>query len=185
MEFNSEDNWYFPSRGGRFLARYAYITDNLAKINGRLGISDVSASWRKSFSLSERFTLESLLYGRLLFGTEVPHIYGNIIGGNNFGHYVELQMPFAGLGHVEYAERNFVGLQLQARQRLGKSHYFCFSSAVAQHAPEVKQLLKTGTLIGGQLAYYYNSIFGPLGASLGYSNISKTPYFYINLGYEF
>ena len=185
LEFNSEDNWYFPSRGGRFVARYAYITDNLAKINGRLGISDVSASWRKSFPLSERFTLESLLYGRLLFGAEIPHIYGNIIGGNTFGHYVEQQMPFAGLGHVEYAERDFVGLQLQARQRLGKSHYFCFLSAVAQHAPEVKQLMKTKTLIGGQLAYYYNSIFGPLGASLGYSNISKTPYFYINLGYEF
>ena len=63
--------------------------------------------------------------------------------------------------------------------------FFIFLSAVAQHAPEVKQLMKTKTLIGGQLAYYYNSIFGPLGASLGYSNISKTPYFYINLGYEF
>ncbi|MBQ8154971.1 MAG: hypothetical protein IJ082_01410 [Prevotella sp.] len=45
--------------------------------------------------------------------------------------------------------------------------------------------MKTKTLIGGQLAYYYNSIFGPLGASLGYSNISKIPYFYVNLGYEF
>jgi len=185
MEFNSEDNWYFPSRGSRFVARYAYITDNLAKIDGRPGISDVSASWRKSYPLSERFTLESLLYGRLLFGTDIPHIYGNLIGGNSFGHYVDLQMPFAGLGHVEYAERHFVGVQLQGRQRLGKNHHICLLSTVAQHAEEIQQLMKTGTLIGGQLAYYYDSMFGPLGASLGYSNISKTPYFYINLGYEF
>ncbi len=185
MEFNSEDNWYFPTRGGRFMARYAYITDNLAKINGRTGISDVSASWRKSYPLGERFTLESLLYGRLLFGTDVPQIFRNVIGGNVFGHYVEQQMPFAGVGYVEYVDQNFVGLQLQARQRLGKSHYVCLLSTVAQHAPEVKQLLKTGTLIGGQLAYYYDSMFGPLGATLGYNNITKTPYFYINLGYEF
>ena len=185
MEFNSEDHWYFPTRGGRFVARYAYITDNFTQLNHRAGISDVSASWRKSFSLSERFTLESLLYGRLLFGTDNPQIYGNIIGGTSFGHYVEQQMPFAGLGHVEYAERHFIGVQLQGRQRMGKNHHICLLASVAQHAPEFQNIMKTKTLIGGQLAYYYDSMFGPLGASLGYCNRTKTPYFYINLGYEF
>ena len=185
MEFNSEDHWYFPTRGGRFVARYAYITDNFAQMNNRAGISDVSASWRKSFPVSERFTLESLLYGRLLFGTDIPHIYGNIIGGTSFGHYVESQMPFAGLGHVEYAERHFIGAQLQGRQRMGKNHHVCLLASVAQHAPEMKDIMQTKTLIGGQLAYYYDSVFGPLGASAGYCNRTKTPYFYINLGYEF
>jgi NTE family protein len=40
-------------------------------------------------------------------------------------------------------------------------------------------------MIGIQGAYYYNTIFGPLGASLGYSNHTKKGYFFINLGYEF
>jgi NTE family protein len=185
MEFNSEDHWYFPTRGGRFLARYAYITDNFASINGRPGISDVSASWRKSFPLTNRFTVESLLYGRMLFGAEIPHIYGNVIGGSNFGHYVEQQMPFAGVGHMEYAERHFVGVQLQGRQRMGKNHYVQLSAAVAQQAGELKSLMKTRTLIGGQLSYTYYSMFGPLGASLSYSNRTKSPYLFINLGYEF
>ncbi len=185
LDFNSEDNWYFPSRGSRLMTRYAYITDNITRIKGSAGISDVSASWRKSFPLGERFTLEGLLYGRLLFGTNIPHIYGNMIGGTTFSHYVEQQMPLAGLGHSEYAERHFTGIQLQARQRLGKSHYVCLISSVAQHASEVKDIMKTKSLIGGQIAYYYNSMFGPLGASLGYSNRNKSPYFYINLGYDF
>ena len=185
MEFNSEDHWYFPTRGGRFVARYAYITDNFAQLNNRIGISDVSASWRKSFPLGERFTLESLLYGRMIFGTDIPHIYGNIIGGTHFGHYVEQQMPFAGLGHVEYAERHFVGVQLQGRQRMGKNHHICLLASVAQHAPELEDIMQTKTLIGSQLAYYYNSIFGPLGASVSYCSRTKTPYFYVNLGYEF
>lgn len=184
LEFNSEDHWYFPTRGGRFLARYAYITDNFARLDGRIGISDVSASWRKSFTFGERFTIESLLYGRLLFGTDIPHIYGNIIGGTNFGHYVEQQMPMAGLGNVEYAERHFTGVQLQARQRMGKSHYIYLMSAVAQHAPELENMMKTKTLIGGLLGYSYYSMFGPLGLSVGYSNRTKTPYFYFNFGYE-
>jgi NTE family protein len=184
LEFNSENHWYFPTRGGRFLARYAYITDNFARLDGRIGISDVSASWRKSFTFGERFTIESLLYGRLLFGTDIPHIYGNIIGGTNFGHYVEQQMPMAGLGNVEYAERHFTGAQLQARQRMGKSHYVYLMSAVAQHAPELENLMKAKTLIGGLLGYSYDSMFGPLGLSVGYSNRTKTPYFYFNFGYE-
>jgi len=185
VNFNSEDNWYFPSRGSRFLAGYAYITTNFASLNGFRGVSDVSASWRKSFALSERFTIQPLLYGRLLFGQEMLHIGGNLIGGNVFGHYVEQQMPLAGLGHVEYAERHFAAVQLQAQQRIGRIHYVLLKASVAQHAGELEDLLKSKTLLGGQLAYYYNSMFGPLGATLGYSNRTKTPYFYINLGYEF
>ena len=185
VNFNSEDNWYFPSRGSRFLAGYAYITTNFASLNGFRGVSDVSASWRKSFALSERFTIQPLLYGRLLFGQEIPHIWGNLIGGNVFGHYVEQQMPLAGLGHVEYAERHFAAVQLQTQQRIGRIHYVLLKASVAQHASELEDLLKSKTLLGGQLAYYYNSMFGPLGATLGYSNRTRTPYFYINLGYEF
>lgn len=185
MEYNTEDHWFFPTRGGRILARYAYITSNFSKLDGHAGISDVSASWRKSFPLNEKLTIEYLLYGRMLFGADIPHIHGNLIGGTNFGHYVEQQMPLAGLGNVEYAERHFAGVQLQARQRLGKSHYVRLLSSFAQHAPELRELMETKTLIGGLLAYSYNSMFGPLGASIGYSNRSKAPHFYINLGYEF
>ena len=58
-------------------------------------------------------------------------------------------------------------------------------SAFAQHASEVKDLLRTKTLIGGQLAYIYNTMLGPVGASIGYCNRTKSPYFYINLGYDF
>ena len=126
-----------------------------------------------------------MLYGRLLFGPEGPHIFGNIIGGDTFGHYVEQQMPFSGLGHVEYAERHFAGLRLQAQQHMGTNHYILFRGSVAQHADELKHLLETKTLIGSQIAYYYKTMFGPLGATLGYTSRAKSPEFYINLGYVF
>ncbi|MBQ7716444.1 MAG: hypothetical protein IJT55_02915 [Prevotella sp.] len=46
-------------------------------------------------------------------------------------------------------------------------------------------LLDRGTIIGVQGSYYYNTMFGPLGGSLGYSNRTRELYFYLNLGYEF
>ena len=195
LNYNSEDNWYFPTRGARFKAEYAYLTNNFAKLNEyaddgtkigkKTGMSDVSADWRMSFTFGERFTLQPMFYGRLLFGSIVPPVFGNTIGGEWFGHYIEQQMPFAGIGNLESVERQFVAAQLQAQQRIGRSAYVLLRVAGAQKAAKVKELLDYRTLLGVQGAFYYNTMFGPVGASLGYSNRTKKPYFYLNLGYEF
>ena len=62
---------------------------------------------------------------------------------------------------------------------------FRYRLAAAQQADKTKELLDHSTLLGVQATYYYNTIVGPVGASLGYSNRTKKPYFYLNLGYEF
>jgi len=195
IAYNSEDSWYFPTRGARFNAEYAYLTNNFAKIDDRdadgnimskkTGTSDVSANWRMSFTFGKRFTLQPMLYGRLLFGTIVPPVFGNTIGGDWFGHYVEQQMPFAGIGNMEYVDKQFVAAQLQAQQHIGGNSYILIRLAGAQHADKAKELLDGRTLLGAQAAYYYNTMFGPVGATLGYSNRTKKPYFYLNLGFEF
>lgn len=195
LAFNSEDNWNFPTRGARFNAEYAYLTNDFARLdivdadgnkNGKTaGMSQVSADWRMSFTLGSRFTLQPMVYGRLLFGTVVPAVFGNTIGGEWFGHYIEQQMPFAGIGRMEYVDHQFVAAQLQAQQRIGAKHYLLLRVAAAQQAAQVRQLLDHRTMIGVQGAYYYKSILGPVGATLGYSNHTKRAYFFINLGYEF
>lgn len=195
VEYNSEDNWNFPTHGARFKAEYAYVTNNFTKLNEReadgskvgkkAGMSDVRANWRLSFPISSRFTFQPMLYGRLLFGSIIPPVFGNTIGGDWFRHYVEQQMPFAGIGKIEYVDHQFVAAQLQAQQRIGDNNFILFRVAGAQQADQVKKLLDYRTLLGVQVAYYYNTLFGPMGATLGYSNRTKKPYFFLNLGYEF
>ena len=183
--YNSEDNWIFPTRGSRFNAEYAYVTDNFLSLDGQTGLNEVSANWRTSIFCGKRFTLQPMVYGRLVFGDVVPNIFGNIIGGNWFGHYIDQQMPFAGVGNMEYVGKQFVAVQLQGQQRIGKNHYVLLRFAAGQQANKLKEIFDNRTLLGGQIAYYYNTIFGPLGASLGYSNHTKEPYFFLDLGYEF
>jgi NTE family protein len=185
LNYNSEDNWSFPTRGARFNVEYAYLTDNFAKLDGVTGMSEVKASWRGSFTIGQRFTLQPMLYGRLLLGDVVPPVFGNTIGGDWYGHYVEQQMPFAGIGNIEYVDHQFVAAQLQAQERIGSNIYFLLRVAAAQRSKELKELFDYSTLIGVQGAAYYNTMFGPVGATLGYSNHTKHVYFYINLGYEF
>ena len=195
LAFNSEDDWNFPTRGARFNAEYAYVTNDFAKLDvldadgkkqGKaMGMSDVSADWRMSFSFNSRFTIQPMLYGRLLFGSVVAAGLGNTIGSEWFGHYIEKQMPFAGIGNLEYVNHHFVAAQLQAQQRIGKNNYLQLRVSTAQQAAQLKELLDYRTMIGVQGAYYYNTMFGPVGATLGYSNYTKKAYFFINLGYEF
>ena len=195
LAYNSEDNWNFPTHGVRFNAEYAYVTNDFAKLNVRdadgnkqgktMGLSDVSADWRMSFTFGSRFTLQPMVYGRLLFGSVVPAGFSNTIGGEWFGHYIEQQMPFAGIGNMEYVDRQFVAAQLQAQQRIGTNNYVLLRVAAGQQAPKAKELFDYRTMIGGQVAYYYKTMFGPVGATLGYSNHTKKGYFFINLGYEF
>ena len=185
LNYNSEDNWYFPTRGARFKAEYAYLTDNFAKLDGKPGVSDVNANWRISFTMGSRFTLQPMFYGRILLGDNVPLVMGNTIGGEWFGHYVEQQMPFAGIGNMEYVDHQFVAAQLQAQQRIGTNHFVMLRMAGGQQAHHLKSLLENKTLLGTQLAYYYRTLLGPAGATMGYSNQTKQLYFYLNLGFEF
>ena len=195
LAYNSEDNWNFPTRGARFNAEYAYLTNDFAKLDildadgnkqGKTtGMSDVSANWRWSFTIGSRFALQPMLYGRLLFGSVVPAVFGNTVGGEWFGHYVEQQMPFAGIGNMEYVSKQFLSFQLQVQERIGKNNYVLVRVAAGQQAARVKELLDHRTMTGGQIAYYYNTMFGPVGATLGYSNHTKKGYFFINLGHEF
>ena len=148
-------------------------------------MSDVSANWRTSFTFGERFTLQPMLYGRLLFGSIIPAVFGNTIGTDWFGHYIEQQMPFAGIGRMEYVKHQFVAAQLQAQEHIGNNSYVLVRVAGAQQSNDVKNLFDYRTLIGVQAGYFYNTMFGPVGATLGYSNRTKKAYFYLNLGYEF
>lgn len=185
LNYNSQDNWYFPTRGARFNAEYAYLTDNFVQMDSKTGISDVSANWRMSFPLNRRLTFQPMVYGRMLFGNTIPLIYANTIGGDWFGRYIEQQMPFAGIGNMEYVNKNFVATQLQAQERIGNNHYILLRLAGALQASKTWELFDNPVLFGVQTAYYYNTIFGPLGATVGYSNHTKKPYFFLDLGYEF
>ena len=184
VNYISEDSWNFPTRGSRFMANFAIHTDNFTKMKGEEALMDINAMWRKSWT-SGRFTFQPTFYGRLLFGDVIPPMLNNMVGGLWFGHYLEHQMPFAGVGHIEQVYQHFVGVQLQGQLKMGNNHFVALRATTAQHAPKFNKLMDHRTLIGGSLSYYYNTIIGPVGATLGYSNKSKEVNMFINIGYEF
>lgn len=185
FHFNSENTGLFPTRGARFIAEYAYFTDNFTSYNGHSGFSEVNAQWRISGKLARWLTIQPLFYGRLLFGSDIPRIRQNLIGGQWFGHYLEQQMPFAGVGHVELTDNQFVACQLKLQAQLTTNNYILLKAAGAQHAEKLRYMFDDGPMLGYQLAYYYRTLFGPVGATLGWANKSHRVNFFINFGFEF
>jgi len=184
-DVNTEDHWYFPQHGTRLHASYAYRTDNLLGYNGGVGINDVSAHWRVNATIAQRLTLQPMIYGRIVMTNDIPPAYLNAIGSEWFGHQLEQQMPFAGIGNVEYIERHFIALQIQAQYRILKNHYLLLRLATAIHSDQLEQLFNLPDIYGAQIGYSYNTLFGPIDLRLGYSNRTDKLYMYINIGHCF
>ena len=185
-DFSSENDWYFPTRGTSVHARFVYHTDNCVKLNNDVGLREYVLLARTAFPITRRLSIQPMFYGRALFyKDDASLVLGNMMGGEWRGHYFVQQMPFAGVGNLELAWDKLVSAQMQAQYNVSPNSLIQFKVAVAQDAPEVKDLLKHKTMLGVSASYYLNTMFGPLGGSIGYSNLTKKFYYYINLGFVF
>ena len=185
VDYNSENEWYFPTRGARFRARFAYYTDNFVSLDHSTGLRDYSAMWRMSFPLNRYISIQPMFYGRLLFGESVPFMLSNMKGSDWMGHYVEHQMPFTGLTHADLSWNKFLAAQLQGQLNITQNNIVLLRVVAAHDSDDFSDILKHKTMVGTSISYYYNMMFGPLGGSLGYNNITRKPSFYVNLGFVF
>lgn len=185
LHYNTYNKGYFPSKGTDVQGRYSPYTDNLTHYKGHAPFSALAASWAGVFSLTDRFALIPSLYGRVLIGKNIPYPYLNAMGGENFGHYLPQQLPFAGITNLEIVDNSVLVTSLKLRQRIGSKNYVTFTGNVAFRNDNFFDIWGAKPVWGGSVGYGYDSLFGPLEASLGYSSRSHKVGFYVNLGYVF
>lgn len=184
-QYNSEDHWYFTHTGMRAEALYAYYTDNFAQWKGHAGFSEVSARWRITVPLTSTTHVQPMVYGRLLFGKGIPATAVNMLGGNRSGIYYPQQLPFAGFGHSHVMDSKLLVAGLKLQQRVFQEHYIIVKGQVAEQNDKLDGIFDRKPMWGAQVGYCYNSIVGPLGASLSWSNFTHQVYPYISLGFDF
>lgn len=185
VHYNTYNKGYFPSKGTDFKASYSLYTDNLAQYKAHAPFSAIAASWASVFSASSRFTLIPTLYGRVLIGNKAPYPFLNALGGDTFGRFIPQQLPFAGITNIEMTDNSVVVGGLKLRQRLGSRNYVTLTGNVALHDNHFFDILGEKPIYGISLGYGYDSMFGPLEASFGYSTQTDKVGFYVNLGYTF
>ena len=111
----------------------------------------------------------------------MPEAYTNAIGGEWAGHYVEQQLPFAGINHLEYIGPYFASVGLNVDYRLGKNHHVVLRSSYGVHTSDLAAVGQYSHIYGVQFGYTYSTILGPIDLRLGYSNATKHIGFFANL----
>ncbi|MBR5745246.1 MAG: hypothetical protein IKX94_08000, partial [Muribaculaceae bacterium] len=122
---------------------------------------------------------------RMLFGDDIPLMERNAAGGISYGKYFSQQLPLPGLGHVEMFKNKFLSASLRLQQRLLGRHYLLVDGSVAEQNESLSDIFSDKPIWGAQIGYAYNSIAGPLGATVGWNSLAHRYYFLISLGFDF
>lgn len=185
MFFENFNKRSYPTRGMKWTVGANLYTSDFWRYHERSAIPVVNYSWEMAFSTGSRFTVLPSLYGRLVWKTHVPYALYNGIGGLVGGRYKEQQLPFVGVSYMELASPMTAVAALKLRQRMGKNHYATFTSNFAFSSVKIKHLLSEDKIFGCGLTYGYDSVVGPMEASVYWSDRTDKVGFLVNFGYNF
>ena len=191
-DLNTEDNWYFPTRGTRLHFNSFYRTDDFVGYDNKVGILEATLHARTNLSLHPRFSIQPSLYSRLVFHDDVPLPLLNAVGGYWPGHFVDQQIPVPGVGKLELVSALFSSFQLQAQQRILNNHYVILGGAFSIHNNSFDSPLTPNSFWGVHAGYSYNTPAGPVDVRIGYNSLSGTEQsfikrinFFLNIGHHF
>lgn len=177
---------YFPTHGVSMRAKTTLHTDNGYGYKGGPPFASIYYSLLWALSASDRLTFIPSLYGRTLIGNKVAYSYYNYIGGEIAGRYMEQQIPFAGIKHVESAENSVLIANLEVRMRLFKRHFISLKTSYGiQNDNFFRMFTAPKDMAGFGLKYAYNSPIGPISVLFDISTVDKSLGVYFSLGKTF
>lgn len=186
LRYETMDKKVYPTKGTSLQGDVSVYTDNFYQYNGESPFAAISLWWKSVYSLTDRIALVPSVYGRVLLGDdEIPYPFLNAAGGDIPARYVPQQLPFEGITYMEAMDNSLFIASLRLRQRLFRNHYVFLTTNCGVTNNKLKDVFDNRKLIGGSISYGYNSLFGPLEASLNYSNRTRRIGFYLNIGYKF
>ena len=183
VELERLDQPFFPMHGFDINASFSYHFNHLAGDYQDFSILQAHATGVVPFS--RRFAVLLTLDNRTIFGDHVPMVYGNFMGGSLAGRYLDHQIPFIGFTHTHLFHNVLSIATLDCRYRILDNHYVFVSNAVASTFDKLSDAFNEKLVIGAKLGYAYNSVIGPISASLLWSNYTNRIGAYVSIGYEF
>lgn len=186
--YNSLNSQRFSTKGMEWKASYILYTDNMVTYDSHSPVSIFQTHWSGYFSPNSLFTIMPSVYGRVVGKNTQSLAISNFVGGNVPGRYMEQQIPFTGINHIEMTPDALLVGSLGVRARTYKNQYIVVRGSYGRTADKIENLFggtNTHALAGGSIGYCYNSIIGPIEAELNYSNQSKKLGYYIGIGFTF
>ena len=183
---DSFDNAYIPTRGKSIGISYDWVFGGGPQKFNNFHAIHFDA---KKVVGGDRFAFLPSVDIRYLIGDEVPVPFTNTIGGSVAGRYLDQQIPFIGINNAAAMQKIVGVVRSDFRVKLLKNNYL---TATANYAVSCNELSdfdsiedKVSGYFGCGVQYTYNSIVGPVGLNVHWSDYSRSLGLYFSLGFDF
>lgn len=122
---------------------------------------------------------------RFLLGQSIPVMYMNVVGGSLAGRYMNQQTPFIGINNCAPMGNILMNARTDFRFKFLKNHYVTGMFNYAHDSNSFKEFASGGNWFGCGVEYAYNTIIGPIGGNIHWSNINNKVGFYLSIGFDF
>lgn len=184
IDVDAMDDVVTPTKGVLFTSRLQLYGNDLFE-SKRYALGDLSLNVVGAIPMNSRFCLLPELFGRVLVGNKVPGFFSNYIGGEYGQRYVIGQHAFYGVHFAEVMDNALVGTRLALRYQIAKKHYVSCIGNYLFNSHDLRDIFKERTQIGGAIKYTYNSMIGPISASIDFSDRSNDIGFFAGIGHFF
>lgn len=184
IDVDAMDDVVTPTKGVLFTSRMQLYGNDLFE-SKRYALGDISLNIVGAIPMGPRFCLLPELFGRVLVGNKVPGYFSNYIGGEYDQRYVIGQHAFYGVHFAEVMDNALLGTRLALRYQIAKKHYVSCIGNYLFNSHDLRDIFKERTQIGGAIKYTYNSIIGPISASIDFSDRSNDIGFFAGIGHFF
>lgn len=182
IHLNTLDDPNYPSNGSRLNVELKLLHDQKLSEFQKILFVD----FENIFSLSSLSTIGISLRGRTFLNDNSFIPYQNFWGGMNKSNYLDYHIPFVGTKWVQGMNTTMAVARLDFRQELFRNNYLIFSGNYGRYSNDEEEIIKNAEQIwGGGITYSYNSLIGPIEATIMHSNVVKKPMIYISIGYKF
>lgn len=189
--FDNRDKAYFPTRGVAFGLKadvpLRYGEKGLMQTGPYL---DSYLEIQGVIPVGKRFVVIPQLYSRLIFispekGSHMVSVSNATFGGYETQKNLMTHLPFAGLNHTYFADRFTAVGRVDLRYNVFRSHYVTAMGNVLFSAPQLQDMFSTGRVLGFAVGYSINTLIGPVGLNLQWSDLTGKVGAYFSLGYSF
>lgn len=175
------DSYYFPTHGTEIYAEFSLTQD----MDNTKVCPVVLFKSRRVIKITNHIGFLLNLHGRAIFSDQLPTVKQTFVGGHDYEIYFNSHLPFYGIPPVMPADRfTIIGLA-GINVNIYKKHYVSLLANYMMQSNQEKIWNKANAEWGWGLDYKYNSLIGPIGFTVGYSDWLKTPVFSGNIGMWF
>ncbi len=183
---DSFDNAYIPTKGSAIGLSYDWVFGGGPKDFNNFHAIQFDA---KRVVGGDMLAFIPSLDLRWLIGDDVPVPFTNTIGGSMAGRYLDQQIPFIGINNAAAMQKTLGVFRTDLRVKLLKNNYLSMIANYTASCDELSSLKKwkdeMKDYFGFGLQYTYNSIIGPVGANIHWSDYTRNVGLYFSLGFDF